>query len=147
MGKFEKEGVERPPIVMRAQDRDRLFTILHDPLTAVEPEVARFLEEEIERAAIAPPHVAPDAVIGIGSDIVFIDHDDDRIRRVRLVVVPDTAQGKSHVSILSSLGGALIGLGPGQSIYWTANGRTRAVTVLEVRASDRDLRLCAAAQE
>jgi regulator of nucleoside diphosphate kinase len=146
MSKLEKDSLQRPPIVMRAQDRDRLFTILRDPLTDVESEVAQFLGEEIERAVIAPHHVSPDSVIGIGSDIVFIDHDDECVRRARLVVSSD-AQSKSHVSILSSLGSALIGLGPGQSIYWVANGRTRGVTILEVRASDQNLPLCAKGKE
>jgi hypothetical protein len=38
------------------------------------------------------------------------------------------------ISVLSPIGTAVFGLGPGQSIRWTEQGRERRLAVLEVRA-------------
>jgi regulator of nucleoside diphosphate kinase len=68
--------------------------------------------------------------------VKFVDHADARIRRAQLVF-PEEAQCNHYISVLSPIGSALIGLGPGQSIRWTEQGRERSLAVLEVRASGR----------
>jgi regulator of nucleoside diphosphate kinase len=68
--------------------------------------------------------------------VKFVDHADARIRRARLVF-PEQAQCNHCISVLTPIGSALIGLGPGQSIHWTEQGRKRSLAVLEVRASGR----------
>ena len=73
----------------------------------------------------------------MGSEVKYIDHADERIRRGTLVF-PEEAQGNRCISILSSVGSALVGLGPGQSIHWTDHGRERSVSVLEVCARTRN---------
>ena len=125
---------QRPPIVLTALDRERLFALLGDALTTVDIETACFLREEIDRADIAPDDVAPSSVVRLGCDVKFVDHSDARIRRARLVF-PEEAQCNHCISVLSLVGIALIGLGPGQSIRWTEQGRERSLAVLEVRAS------------
>ena len=127
---------QRPPIVLTALDRERLFALLGDALTTVDKEIVRFLREEIDRADIAPDDVAPNSVVRLGCDVKFVDHADARIRRAQLVF-PEEAQCKQCISVLSPIGSALIGLGPGQSIRWTEQGRERSLAVLEVRASGR----------
>jgi regulator of nucleoside diphosphate kinase len=68
----------------------------------------------------------------MGSDVKFIDHHDGgRIHRAKLVF-PEEASGTRFVSVLSSIGSALIGLGPGQSICWRDPDGERELTVLEV---------------
>jgi regulator of nucleoside diphosphate kinase len=125
---------QRPPIVLTALDRERLFALLGDALTTVDKETVRFLREEIERADIAPDDVAPNSVVRLGCDVKFVDHADARIRRAQLVL-PEGTQCNRCISVLSPIGSALIGLGPGQSIRWTEQGRERSLAVLEVRAS------------
>jgi regulator of nucleoside diphosphate kinase len=71
----------------------------------------------------------------MGSDVKFIYHDDARVHRVRLVF-PDEARETRSISVLTSVGSALIGLGPGQSICWTEPDRERSLTVLEVYGGD-----------
>jgi regulator of nucleoside diphosphate kinase len=127
---------QRPPIVLMALDRESLFALLCDALTTVDMETACFLREEIERADIAPGDVAPNSVVRLGCDVKFVDHADARIRRAQLVF-PEEAQCNHCISVLSPIGSALIGLGPGQSIRWTEQGRERSLAVLEVRASGR----------
>jgi regulator of nucleoside diphosphate kinase len=127
------EGIPRPPLVLTSRDRSRLLALLHGATTS-DSEVARFLGEEIERAEVAPDDVAPNSLVRMGSEVKFIDHAATRIRCATLAF-PDDAREPDCISILSSIGSALIGLGPGQSIQWTEQGRLRSLTVLEVRAS------------
>ena len=125
---------QRPPIVLTALDRERLFALLGDTLTTVDKGTVRFLREEIDRADIAPDDVAPNSVVRLGCDVKFVDHADARIRRAQLVF-PEEAQCNHCISVLSPIGSALIGLGPGQSIRWIEQGRERSLAVLEVRVS------------
>jgi regulator of nucleoside diphosphate kinase len=126
----------RPSIVLTAIDREVLFDLLDDLLETTDAAAACFLREEIERADIISGDVAPNSVVGIGCSVTFVDHADARIRRAQLVV-PEEARCKHSISVLSSVGSALIGLGPGQSIRWTEQGRERSLAVLEVSVSGR----------
>lgn len=124
---------ERSPILLTALDRNRLLALLRRAVTTIDPAIARFLREEIARADIAPDDVAPSSLVRMGCEVKFIDHAAARIRRA-VLVFPDDARNSHCVSVLSSTGSALIGLGPGQSIRWTDQDRERSLTVLEVRA-------------
>jgi regulator of nucleoside diphosphate kinase len=123
---------QRPPIVLTASDRERLFVLIGAVPTTVDREAACFLREEIERADVAPDAIAPNSVVRIGCDVKFVDHADARIQRAQLVF-PEEALRPHCISVLSPIGSALIGLGPGQSIRWTEQGRERSLAVLEVR--------------
>lgn len=129
------QSPQRPPIVLTTADRDSLFALVCDVAAIGDAESVRFLREEIARADIAPGDVAPKLVVRMGSRVKFVDHADVRVHRATLVF-PDEAGGDHCVSILSSVGSALIGLGPGQSIQWTEQGGERSLAVLEVSAGD-----------
>jgi regulator of nucleoside diphosphate kinase len=131
---------QRPPIVLTTFDREKLFALLGDALTTIDSDIAHFLREEIERADIVPDDVPPNSFVRMGCEVKFIDHTDERIRRAMLVF-PEEAQSNQCISILSSVGSALIGLGPGQSIRWAEQGTERSLSVLEVRARERNSRL------
>lgn len=123
MSDVERNHPERrTAIVLTALDRERLYALLGDALTTVDMETACFLRKEIERADIAPDDVAPNSVVRLGCNVTFVDHSDARIRRAQLVF-PEEAQCSHCISVLSPTGSALIGLGPGQSIRWTEQGR------------------------
>jgi regulator of nucleoside diphosphate kinase len=125
----------RPPIVLTASDRDRLCALLCTAATAMGSLTARFLRKEIERADIAPDDVASTSVVRMGSEVKFIDHGGERIHRAKLVF-PEEARNSQCISVLSSVGSALIGLGPGQSIRWTDQDAQRSLAVLEVHTSE-----------
>jgi regulator of nucleoside diphosphate kinase len=78
--------LERPPIILTASDRDRLSALLSTASTPIDPEVALFLREELDRAGIVCGEVSPTAVVSIGSIVKFIDHEKTYIKRVRLVL-------------------------------------------------------------
>jgi regulator of nucleoside diphosphate kinase len=127
---------QRPSIILTVMDRDALFALLGDPLKTTDVATACFLREEIERADIMSDDVTPNSVVRVGCYVKFVDHADARIRRAQLVF-PEEARCKHCISVLSLVGSALIGLGPGQSIRWMEQGRERSLAVLEVRASGR----------
>jgi regulator of nucleoside diphosphate kinase len=134
----EIHSEQRPPIVLTRLDREQLFALLHNALTTADLCIARFLREEIERAEIVPDDVASNSAVRMGCHVKFIDHDDERIRCAKLVF-PEESQNSHCISILSFIGSALIGLGPGQSIHWTEHRSERMLTVLEICASEPGL--------
>jgi regulator of nucleoside diphosphate kinase len=114
--------------VLTEADRARLAA-LADAAPQVNPDVARFLQEELARADIVPEGAAGSVIMG--SEVKFIDHPSARVRRCKLVY-PDESNNSHSISVLTPIGSALLGLGPGQSINWTDAGITRRLTVLEV---------------
>lgn len=133
---YETMSEQRPPIVLTPTDRDKLLALIHELPASAQPRTAEFLREEIERADVAKGDVSPSSVVRMGSNVEFIDHEDGRVHRAKLLF-PEEARGGRFVSILSSVGSALIGLGPGQSIRWNDPGRERSPTVLKVYGDER----------
>jgi regulator of nucleoside diphosphate kinase len=127
-------GEQRPAIVLTAEDHARLHTLISESSTEETSSSAQFLREEIDRAVLIASEVAPSSLVMMGCEVKFLDHECTRVRRVKLVY-PEEANKESRVSVLSALGSALIGLGPGQSIRWNDHGHERIVTVLEVYPS------------
>ena len=99
---------------------------------------ARVLEElgreEIERADIASDDVALNSMVRIGCHVKFVDHADARVRRAQ-IVFPEDSISSDRISVLSRIGSALIGLGPGQTVHWNESGKERSLAVLEVSAT------------
>lgn len=122
--------MERTPIVIAAADRELLRSILLEPARTIEEEVVSFLHEELDRADALPDDAAGRAV-GIGCEVTFIDHQKQQLRVGRLVH-PDRVENRRCISVLSPIGSALIGLGPGQILAWRYRGRRCGVTVLRV---------------
>lgn len=89
---------------------------------AIDVNIARLLREEIERADIVPEGLALTSVVRLGSEVTFVDHAHSISRDARLVL-PEQAGGGHRLSILTSVGSALIGFGPGQSFHWSEHGR------------------------
>ena len=131
MTNFDPYEFERPPIVLTGVDRARLAA-LADAATQDDPDVTRFLREELARADIVPEGAAGSVIMG--SEVKFIDHRSPRVRRCRLAY-PDEANDSHSISVLTPIGSALLGLGPGQSINCINAGIEQRLTVLEVSSS------------
>jgi regulator of nucleoside diphosphate kinase len=124
----------RPPIVLTSEDRERLSS-LKDAAMKKAPEVARFLLEELERADIVPPGaVIASPLVRMGSEVKFIDYATDKIEQVRLVYPEEANESRGWISVLTPIGSALLGLGPGQSIECCfAGGKTLRLGILSIR--------------
>nr|WP_283812443.1 GreA/GreB family elongation factor [Bradyrhizobium pachyrhizi] len=121
----------RPPIVLTEKDREILSRLLRD---ATDAGAACLLREEIDRAEIVPDGVAMESLVRLGSEVKFVEQENPMARRARLVV-PEQAADRHCISVLTSVGSALIGLGPGQSFRWTERGLERSLAVLAVGAN------------
>lgn len=121
-----------PPITLCAADAERL-RMLSSLSHRVSPEVADFLEGELERARVLPDEDVPASFIRMGSRVRFRDDGTGLSTLVVLVYPGEEDVERHHVSILSPVGAALIGLTPGQSIVFASpHGRRRKLTILEV---------------
>jgi regulator of nucleoside diphosphate kinase len=132
VSEIDRRTEQRPPIVLTAADREKLPELLKN-WPQRESNAARFLREELDRADITHEHVGSASLVTMGSEVKFIDHDSFCLRDVKLVY-PDQANDDGCLSVLTSAGSALIGLGPGQSITVVEDGIERRFTVLEVRS-------------
>jgi regulator of nucleoside diphosphate kinase len=135
MSNIERDQYEqRPAIVLTSTDRDALLALLGEPSMTTDVAAARFLLAEIERADITSDYVAPNSMVRIGCHVKFVDHADARVRRAQ-IVFPEDSISSDRISVLSRIGSALIGLGPGQSVHWNEYGKERSLAVLEVSAT------------
>jgi regulator of nucleoside diphosphate kinase len=120
-----------PSIIVTTTDQERLAA-LASAVIKRDPDVARELMGELDRATVVAADAAPTNVVCMGSKLVF-RADDGTVRQVTLVFPGEADIGSGRISILTPVGTALLGLSKGQSIKWTArDGRERELTVIEV---------------
>jgi regulator of nucleoside diphosphate kinase len=125
---FDTYEFKRPPIVLTGADRACLAA-LADAVTQDKADIARFLHEELARADIVPEGAV--GSVTMGSEVKFTDHRSLRVKRCKLAY-PDKTNESHSISVLTPIGSALLGLGPGQSINCTVAGIEQRLTVLEV---------------
>lgn len=125
-------STQQPEITITAADYDRLCNLAERAVREA-PEVAAFLLEELDRANIALRPLESPAV-RIGSYVYYRDTVGETVHRVRLVYPEDSDSRRGHVSILTPVGAALIGLSAGQTIRWyDRRGHQKALTVLAIQ--------------
>ena len=96
------------------------------------PAVAQELLDELERAQIVADKDVPKDVVRMGSTVTF-KSDDGNTRTLKLVYPADESLDEHRISVMTPVGVALIGLGTGQSISWTArDGKHHRLTVTKV---------------
>jgi regulator of nucleoside diphosphate kinase len=122
----------RPAIVLTRSDRDRLSCLIMT--SGVPSSTIEFLRQEIERAEIVSEEVAK-SLVAIGTLVRFIDHKSHKVSEGRLTF-PNDVETSHAISVLSPLGSALLGLGPGQTIDWNDDGgQDRRLTVVAILPS------------
>lgn len=91
------------------------------------------LEVEIERARIISEDEIPDDLVTMNSKVTYQILNEGKIATI-ILVFPDEADiGNGKVSILASLGSALIGLRKNQEINWAfPDGRLKRLKILKV---------------
>ncbi|MGQ9371471.1 nucleoside diphosphate kinase regulator [Azospirillum sp. ST 5-10] len=82
------------------------------------PEVAEYLERELDRAAVVPDGALPPSVVTIGSHVTFVDCDTAQRHSVTLVWPMQEDASRHRLSVMTPVGAALVGLRAGQSIGW-----------------------------
>jgi regulator of nucleoside diphosphate kinase len=118
-------------IIVSTADYERLTDLANASMERL-PEVAQELLDELERAEIVDAKKLPSDVVRMGSTVTF-KADDGHTRTLKLVYPADESLDEHRISIMTPVGAALIGLGMGQSISWTArDGKHHRLTVTKV---------------
>jgi regulator of nucleoside diphosphate kinase len=119
----------RPPIVVSETDADRLFPLAEK----AEVRSSLGLLGELERAELRPDTAMPPTVVGMESEVAFIDEAHGACRTVRLVYPCDADIAAGRISVMTPIGTALLGLSEGQVIEWPdRDGQVRALRVVRV---------------
>jgi regulator of nucleoside diphosphate kinase len=120
--------------VITAADYDRLMELVETTRTAM-PEVALYLEQELDHATIAAD--ADPFTVQMGSLVRFQDDASGRVHDIQLVYPPESSLVEGRLSVLTPVGSALIGQQAGTVAQCRdAVGRTRTLTVLAVQPPD-----------
>jgi regulator of nucleoside diphosphate kinase len=91
------------------------------------------LELELDRAKIITDDVVPPDLVTMNSKVKFLNVQDNKEMIITLVYPSDANFSEGRISVLASLGSALIGLRVGQEINWMfPDGRTKTLRILEV---------------
>jgi len=118
-------------IIVSNAEYERLTDLANASIERL-PEVAQELLDELERAQIVDDKDVPDDVVRMGSTVTF-KSDDGHTRTLKLVYPADESLDEHRLSVMTPVGAALIGLGTGQSISWTArDGKHHRLTVTKV---------------
>jgi len=120
-----------PQIIVSTADYERLTDLANASLQS-QPAVAQELLDEMDRAKVVEPSALPAGVVRMGSTVTF-KADDGQTRTLKLVYPVDESLDEHRISVMTPVGAALIGLGVGQSISWTArDGKHHRLTVMNV---------------
>jgi regulator of nucleoside diphosphate kinase len=120
-----------PQIVVGNADYERLTDLANASRQRL-PEVAEELLAEMDRAKVVDDSAVPADVVRMGSTATF-KSDDGHVRTMTLVYPADESLDQHRISVMTPIGAALIGLGVGQSISWTArDGKHHRLTVTKV---------------
>ena len=91
------------------------------------------LAAELETAVVVEPHRIPPDVVTMNSRVRFEDKSTGVIRDVTIVFPSDADASGGRVSVLATVGMALLGVAVGHSILWPfPDGTTRELLVLKL---------------
>jgi regulator of nucleoside diphosphate kinase len=122
-----------PKIQIPSSDYDRLVEVA-DRAGQTAPQVAQYLERELGRAQIVPDQEFDPGTARVGSQVTYSDDQSADRRAVTLVWPQQADVERNRISVLTSVGAALLGLRAGQSIDGPAPlGDARTLTVVGVR--------------
>lgn len=121
-----------PDITISTLDLKRIDLLL-DALPPSENFDTDALIEELSRATVVEPWQIPPHTVTMNSTVRFtVDGVEGELSRT-LVYPTHSLPDEQHLSVLTPVGGALLGLAEGDSMRWMQrDGRAPRVTVLEV---------------
>lgn len=91
------------------------------------------LELELDRARIISDDIVPPDLVTMNSKVKFLNLHDNKEVIITIVYPSDANFSEGKVSVLASLGSALIGLRVNQEINWMfPDGKTKTLKILEV---------------
>lgn len=124
-----------PPLKIWMPDLHRLQRLADSAECAGHP-VAYFLLSELNRAASYESAGPPTDTVGVNSWVMFRADDKSEIESRRLVLPEDFRNSETHLSILSPLGAALVGLGVGSRMPYVDLDGELHLAIVEAIGAD-----------
>lgn len=125
-----------PPVSIASGDIVRLKRIAEQAVNNRHP-IGSFLLSEIERASVYEPAAVPLDCVRLDEWVAFRADNEEPLQS-RILVTPENFRNNSyHVSVLSPLGAALVGLRVGASMrYIGSDGTSHTATVVGLDPPD-----------
>lgn len=122
-----------PPVTISASDYDRLAWVVTAGANSPRHRTAAaMLANELMRATVLTERAIPRSVATMHSRLEFRDDVTWEVQRGTLVYPSEADEEPHRISVLSTIGAALIGLREGQSITWRTSRGRRSLTLLRV---------------
>lgn len=119
-----------PPISIASGDLSRLTPVAVEAVNNRHP-IGRFLLSELERATVYEPASAPGRCVRLDEWVTFHADENERLES-RVLVLPENFRNNTlHLSVLSPLGAALIGLRVGSRMRYVGIDGTPHVATVE----------------
>jgi regulator of nucleoside diphosphate kinase len=132
---------DKPEIYVTTHDYERLSALADFYKTCRRGVLVDFLIDELERARLVAAAEIGSKVVTMHSRVRIMDPDTGEARTVSLVYPSEEDSLRGKVSVFTPLGTALLGLREGVRMEWrTLDGRTKSVSVLEVKYQPEDSR-------
>ncbi len=91
------------------------------------------LELELDRARIISDDMVPPDLVTMNSKVRFLNLQDNKEMIITIVYPSEANFADGKISVLASLGSALIGLKVGQEINWMfPDGKTKTLRILDI---------------
>jgi regulator of nucleoside diphosphate kinase len=112
-----------PPIVITESDFELLRRLAGHPLLAA----------ELKKAVVIEPRCIASDVVTMHSRVRYADQHTGEVRDVTIVFPDEANASTASISVLSSVGTALLGLAVGQSTVWPfTDGTQHCLRVLKI---------------
>lgn len=122
----------KPHIIVSSHDLERLEALV-DSLPSAQADSKEALLDELARAEVVAPDEVPPSVVTMHSKVRFVIETSREEFCLTLGYPKETSEGTGHISVLSPVGSALLGMSAGDQIDWPLpGGRKVKVTVLDV---------------
>lgn len=120
-----------------SEDHLDLLEKLETGLARRNPELSAQLLSKLARARIVPSGRLPEDVVAIGRRVTYLDEDAEATRHLTLVPPAEADIALDHVSVMTPIGIALIGLPVGAKASWKArNNESRRLHLLDVELQE-----------
>lgn len=110
-----------PQIILSNEDYEKISQLIYKN----ESPTAALLDEELSRAEIVPLESLPQNVVAMNSKVIYQDRSTGQESTITLVYPHEANLEENRISILASVGAALIGLQEGAHIQWALPGGSK----------------------
>lgn len=118
-----------PNIILSQEDYEKISQLIYQN----DSDIAALLEEELSRADLVPQTELPKNVVAMKSQVTYQDSQTGQESTITLVYPHEANLQENRISILASVGAALIGLKEGAKIQWPLpNGIEKEFRVVKV---------------